>query len=632
MTSMQPTNSSAFASAHLAALIESTRDLIWSVDLDFRLTTFNTAYADHILRNFGNCANVGMSPHELVDPQTAVNWPPRYARTLTEGSYQTEYTLPDGRWVELLLNPILESGEPVGISIFGKDITEQKRASEALKRREDLLNETGETARIGGWELNPKTHHLSWTREVHRIHEVDADFQPTLDAAVAFYTPESRPIIDHAVRRAISHGEPFDLELTIITAKGNKKYAHAIGRVRIDADGTPIVTGTFQDITEHKHLKDALSINVRELQMLSEINGALLRATTEEELLSEYCRILVETGNYRMAWVGFAEPGPQRRILPVAHCGHEDGYLKIVNLTWDETERGQGPTGRAVRTESVQCVGNIPTDPLLACWHAETAKRGYRCSIALPFRHSDGQMACLTAYGANPIEWTASERSLMEQIAQDLGFGIRSLRTEIAKDKYQRELRTSLLETIQVIAETVDQRDPYTAGHQHRVADLCAQIAAKLGLSEDRTLGLTLAATIHDLGKIGVPAELLTKPGRLSPAQLGLIKEHAQLGYEIVKNVHFPWPIADIVHQHHERIDGSGYPLGLKGNDILLESRILGVADVVEAMGTDRPYRKAHGIDVALNEISSRAGILFDPEVAEACVSLFRIDGYNFPA
>ena len=631
MQEVQPPAPLNFAAAHLAALLESTRDLIWSVDLEYRLITFNQAFADHIRKDHGALCAVGVRHAQLLDPDRAKAWAEKYFSTLSHGAFRAEYQIAGGRWLEVSLYPILQDGINVGVSAFGKDITERKRTEQELTQREDLLNQTGETARIGGWELNPETGHLSWTREVFRIHEVDPDFQPTLDTAVAFYTPESRPIIDHAVRRTISHGEPFDLELTIITAKGNRKDAHAIGRIRIDADGTRIVSGTFQDITERKHLQDALRVNTRELQMLSEINGALLCATTEEELLAEYCRILVETGGYRMAWVGFAENGPDKLILPVAHHGHEDGYLKIANLTWDDTERGHGPTGRAVLTGSAQCTREISADPLLQPWHAETARRGYRSSIALPFRHSDEEMACLTAYGTSPSEWTVSEQKLMEQISQDLGFGIRSMRTEIAKNKYQQELRTSLLETIQVIAETVDQRDPYTAGHQRRVAELCARIAAKLGLSEERTLGLTLAATIHDLGKIGIPAELLSKPGRISPAELNLIKEHVRLGYEIVKNVHFPWPIANIVYQHHERINGSGYPLGLKGNDILLESRILAVADVVEAMGTDRPYRAAHGIDVALNEISSRSGILYDPDVADACVTLFRIDGYKFP-
>ena len=220
----------------------------------------------------------------------------------------------------------------------------------------------------------------------------------------------------------------------------------------------------------------------------------------------------------------------------------------------------------------------------------------------------------------------------MEQVASALGFGITTLRTAVAKAQFQESLRVSLEQTIEVIAETVDQRDPYTAGHQRRVADLCVAMAGKLGLSSERTQGLSLAASIHDLGKIGVPAEILAKPGLLTENQYSLLKEHVQLGYEIVKNVQFPWPIAQMILQHHERLDGSGYPRGLKADEIFLEARILAVADAIEAMSSHRPYRASRGIDAALDDVLSNRGTLYDPEAVEACVNLFRHEGYQFPS
>jgi HD-GYP domain-containing protein (c-di-GMP phosphodiesterase class II) len=251
--------------------------------------------------------------------------------------------------------------------------------------------------------------------------------------------------------------------------------------------------------------------------------------------------------------------------------------------------------------------------------------------IAIPFRQFEGEKACLTAYGVRVSRWTDAERRLMNQVGSALGFGISTLRTALAKAHYQESLSVSLEQTIQVIAETVEKRDPYTAGHQRRVADLCAAIAGKLGLSSERMQGLRLAAGIHDLGKIGIPSEILAKPGSLTENQYNLLKEHAQLGYEIVKNVQFPWPIAQMILQHHERLDGSGYPQGLKADEIFLESRILAVADVVEAMSSHRPYRPARGIKVALDEVLSKSGTLYDSEAVQACVNLFRREGYQFP-
>jgi len=177
--------------------------------------------------------------------------------------------------------------------------------------------------------------------------------------------------------------------------------------------------------------------------------------------------------------------------------------------------------------------------------------------------------------------------------------------------------------TIQTMSRIVEIRDPYTAGHQQRVAALARAIAVELHLPEDQVAGLYMAGAIHDVGKISVPAEILSKPGRLTEPEFDMIKAHSFIGYDILSGVEFPWPIADIVLQHHERIDGSGYPKGLTGEDIRLEARILGVADVVEAMASHRPYRPARGLDVALEEIAQNKGVLYDPQVADACLKIF---------
>jgi len=184
-------------------------------------------------------------------------------------------------------------------------------------------------------------------------------------------------------------------------------------------------------------------------------------------------------------------------------------------------------------------------------------------------------------------------------------------------------LRKALGGTVQAIASVVETKDPYTAGHQRRVADLARAMGTELGLSPDQIEGLRMAGIIHDIGKISVPAEILSTPRRLTPIEFSLIKMHSQSGYDILKDVDFPWPIARMVLEHHERMDGSGYPNGLTGNDILLESRVLAVANVVEAMATHRPYRPALGLEAALEEINLKKGILYDPDVVSVCLKLF---------
>ncbi|MGB2929369.1 MAG: HD domain-containing phosphohydrolase [Desulfobacterales bacterium] len=196
-------------------------------------------------------------------------------------------------------------------------------------------------------------------------------------------------------------------------------------------------------------------------------------------------------------------------------------------------------------------------------------------------------------------------------------------------EKTLNDLRKALGGTIEAMALTVETRDPYTAGHQRRVSNLARGIATEMGVSKGQIQGVRMAGVIHDIGKISVPGEILSKPGNISQNELGIIKEHPQVGYNILKTVDFPWPIAQIVLQHHERMDGSGYPNGISGENILLEARILAVADVVEAMASHRPYRAALGINLALNEISKNRGSFYDPKVVDACLRLFNEKGYR---
>jgi PAS domain S-box-containing protein len=372
---------------------------------------------------------------------------------------------------------------------------------------------------------------------------------------------------------------------------------------------------------ERKQLEAETVAHVRELQVLGEMNKALLAVNSEKELLQEYCRIAVESAGYQMAWVGFAEQTPEKRVVPVAWAGHEDGFLSAVKFMWDGGDLSQSAVGRAVFSGEIQ-VSKDDTAPGAVPFLAEAKKRGYGAAVAIPFETGPASTACLTLYSAVSLLWTETERHLMQQAASALGYGIRTLRGTIAKEQYLNDLRDALEHSIQLISETVERRDPYTAGHQRRVAELCVHIAREIGLDEQRTRGLRLAATIHDLGKIGIPAEILSKPSRLSAAEFALIKEHSQIGYEILKDVSFPWPIAEMVLQHHERLNGSGYPRGLVGDAILIEARILTVADTVEALTTHRPYRPSLGIDFALKEILNGRGTLFDPTVVDACTKI----------
>lgn len=192
------------------------------------------------------------------------------------------------------------------------------------------------------------------------------------------------------------------------------------------------------------------------------------------------------------------------------------------------------------------------------------------------------------------------------------------------------ELEKALAGTIKVVASTVEVRDPYTAGHQRRVATLARAIAQEMELPKHQVEGIYMAGVVHDLGKIYVPAEILSKPSKLNDIEFNLIRTHSQVGYDLLKTINFPWPIAEIVHQHHERLNGSGYPQGLSSDQILLEAKIICVADVVEAMASHRPYRPARGVEMALEHIKEESGTLFEPEVVDVCLQLFNEKEFEF--
>ncbi len=237
----------------------------------------------------------------------------------------------------------------------------------------------------------------------------------------------------------------------------------------------------------------------------------------------------------------------------------------------------------------------------------------------------DGSMIDVGVHGARA---THNGRRAIIGMIQDIS---EKKRSEVQIQRYLTQLQTAFMNTVEVAMTLSEMRDPYTAGHERRVGEIAVAIGSELGFDEYRLEGLRVAGYLHDIGKITIPAEILSKPGKLTPIELQLIKGHSQASYDVLKDMKFPWPVAAVALQHHERMDGSGYPQGLKGEAILLEARITAVADVIEAMASHRPYRPGLGIDKALAEIERGRGRAYDPVVADACLKLFREKGYAIP-
>ena len=290
------------------------------------------------------------------------------------------------------------------------------------------------------------------------------------------------------------------------------------------------------------------------------------------------------------------------------------------------------PFGKACGFEPEDLVGKTDLD----IWPRDLAERyraddkevmesGKRRQVEEPLKDAEGRILWIETI-KTPIYDEHGDISGTAGIARDI---TERKRAEEKLQKTLKSLRKAFGTTIQVMVSAVETRDPYTSGHQIRTANLARAIATEMGLSEDRIEAIRMAGPIHDIGKLSVPAEILSKPGKLSQLEFSLIKEHSRKGYEMLKDVESPWPLAEIVYQHHERINGSGYPRNLKGKEIIMEARIMAVADVVESMASYRPYRPAIGINHALEEIEKNKETLYDADVVDACLRLFREKGFQ---
>lgn len=514
-----------------------------------------------------------------------------------------------------------------------RDITERKRAEQAIRENEAQFRSIAISAQDAILMMDNEGKITYWNRAAENIFGYSE--QEVVGQALHELLAPERFLVSYrkGFSRFRESGEGAAVgKMTELSGlrKDGTELPIELSLSAVQRNGQWYAIGIIRDISERKHAEEALKRSNRALKTLSAGNIALVQATDEDKLLQAITNVIVKQAGYVQAAVDYAEDDPEKRITPMAWSGFEGSHYWAEHLSWADTKQGQLPIAKAIRSGKTQVCHDIASNPAFKPWKERAAERGYVSNIALPMSDGKRIFGGLSIYTSDANAFDDEEVRLLEELANDLAYGIVSLRTRKEHEQHATILRQSLEQSIQTIAATVEARDPYTAGHQQRVGELATAIAREMALPEGQINGIHLAAIIHDLGKIHVPAEILSKPGRLTDIELMLIRTHPQDGYDILKDVNFPWPIADIILQHHEKLDGSGYPQGLKGEQILPESRILTVADIVEAMSSHRPYRAALGIEPALAEISRGRGCEYDPAVVDACIKLFAEKGFAF--
>ena len=501
-------------------------------------------------------------------------------------------------------------------------------------------------------EVNEKhsLHDLSWNYAQDGKVATDlatgliVDANPAMEALMGYSRAElvgmpvimlhpegEREAVETEFRKSLLRPAPhFDLH---ILRKDGRCVPVAIwSSEKFELAGRTLVIGELRDITDHKQKEHLLSTQNWALSAFSVAAVALGRAHSEDSLLQCICEAITHQSPYVFAWVGIAEEGPDKKIRIAASAGNATDYLDGLHLSWSADEPwGQGTTGTCIRTGELQLVNDTEKSPAFDVMRKRSKKFGIRSSVSVPIHIEGSWRGALIVYAGRPNAFEAAPVQVFQHLSEQIVHGIRALEQQMALHagqvdlaKAQEKLAEALSAAVTAIVTAMELRDPYTAGHESRVAEIACAIGKEMGFGEEQLQGLRMAAMVHDIGKISIPSEILTKPAKLSKEEYDLIKTHPDAGYSILRDIPFTWPVAEIVRQHHEKLDGSGYPYGLKVDAILPEAKILAVADIVEAMASDRPYRAKLGLDVALAEIKALSGTLLDADVVRVCTDLFR--------
>ncbi len=408
--------------------------------------------------------------------------------------------------------------------------------------------------------------------------------------------------------------------------------------VRIRSGKTHILGGlsisfcVYVDISDEVEWEHLLSTQNWALSAYADAALALGAANTVEQLQQSICQAITRESVYALAWIGIAEAGPEKKIRIASAAGNSTAYMNGLRVSWSEDiPEGRGPIGTCIRTGKVMGMDDAETSEDFAPWRERARQFGIRSAVAIPFSIEGERRGALTVYSIHPNAFEPGAIEVFGHLAVQIGHGIHALEQQqllhaeqLRLEKLQRQLSDAMSAMVSPIVTAMEMRDPFTSGHQSRVSEIAVAIGREMGWEEERLQGLRVASLVHDIGKISTPWSILNKPGRLTAEERTIINKHPETGYAILRDVPLVWPIAEIVRQHHEKLNGSGYPFGLTGNEILPEAKVLAVADIVESMASDRPYRSAIHLETVLDMLEEQAGTLLDAEAVHFCVALYR--------
>lgn len=503
-------------------------------------------------------------------------------------------------------------------------INEHQKTENALRRKEESLSEAQRITNLGNWDWNIVTNELFWSDEIYHIFGLKPrEFGATYEAFLASVHPEDRDFVKTSVDKALYKKKSYSIDHRIVLPDGTERIVHEQAGILYDKKDKPLrMIGTVRDVTKQKKAEEELRRNYE----IQSVTNTLLSLTLEDISLDEILKQALDL-ILSIPWIALKKKGAI--FLLDDKSGDlvmkaQDGLGVSIQKACARIPPSKCLCGRAAATQQVQYSDHL--DDRHEIIYKGIHSHGHYC---VPIVFLGKTLGVINTYLEEGHPRDKKEEEFLIAVSNTLAGAIKRRKAEQDLKNSLDSLTRTIDGTVEAISLTVESRDPYTAGHQERVANLAEAIAKEMNLSQDELRGIRVSGMVHDIGKIQIPAEILSKPGRLTDTEFCLIKEHPMVGYDILKKIEFPWPVARITLEHHERIDGSGYPQGLKAKDIHMQANILAVADVVEAMTSHRPYRPALGIDKALDEIQKNKGILYDLKVANVCIKLFRKLGYR---
>jgi len=614
-------------------LIESANESIISVDLQGKLLTLNSraiSYLGGLAENYIGKTLWDIFPKKIAEERFA-----ELQKVIQSGEqFVKESYLPFQGKTRCFLNsmqPIKNrAGDIYAVLILANDITEHKQAEKDLAESEEkyrtVFENTGTATAIIEEDMTLSTVNARFEKLIGYSKEEIENKLKWTDYVLKEDLERMKKY--HIARREAGEKPPTKYEFRLKDKKGSiKSILLKIGMI----SNTKKSVASLTDITELKQGEERIKHLNLVIRAVRNVNQLIIKEKDRERLLKGICNNLIKTrGYYHSLIVLLDEEG---KIDTYAEAGLGKDFLPMLKRLkkGELTVFGQ----LALKQEEVVII----KDPASACLDCPLVQACSEQGSVMTVRLEHDGKICGIMSVSIPAHFVTDkeEQALFKEVAGDVALGLHSIKMEKKLDKQTHDLQQNYQKTkramdatIETMSKIVEAKDPYTAGHQQRVSQLATVIAKELNFSEDKIEGIRIASLIHDIGKIGLPTEILSKPTKLSDIEFSLIKEHPQIGYNILKSIDFYYPVAKIVLQHHERLDGSGYPNHLKGDKIFLEAKIIGIADVVEAMSSHRPYRPALGVDKALEEISQNRGILYDPKVVDICLNLFKEKGFKF--